>query len=332
MEVPSNGVALQPVVEERFISASFDARLLTFGGGIGESAETITFLGDHNFADGEEVVYRTNGNPALGIGTFAGSNADQNRFLVENTKYIAEFVNSKTIRLYNSTNDFQTGINTIGFTTTSNSGIHRFRTFNGKKTLKDVKVLEGGSNYQNRVLNVKPVGISTIDHLVNFKNHGFQEGDLIEYQNTGTVISGLVTTNQYYVFKNNNDQFRVADAGVGGTVRDNFDSRLYIKLDSIGSGFHQFKYPDIKLNINVSFGAAAGTGVITATPYVRGNIIDAYLYETGTGYGSTTLNFERSPSVSIKNGKGASLYPVVVGGQLIRVDVRSRGSEYFSCS
>ena len=327
---PGNGVALQPVVEERFISASFDARLLTFGGGIGESAETITFLGDHNFANGEEVVYRTNGNPALGIGTFAGSNADQNRFLVENTKYIAEFVNSKTIRLYNSTNDFQTGINTIGFTTTSNSGIHRFRTFNGKKTLKDVKVLEGGSNYQNRVLNVKPVGISTIDHLVNFKNHGFQEGDLIEYQNTGTVISGLVTTNQYYVFKNNNDQFRVADAGVGGTVRDNFDSRLYIKLDSIGSGFHQFKYPDIKLNINVSFGAAAGTGVITATPYVRGNIIDAYLYETGTGYGSTTLNFERSPSVSIKNGKGASLYPVVVGGQLIRVDVRSRGSEYFS--
>ena len=327
---PGNGVALQPVVEERFISASFDARLLTFGGGIGESAETITFLGDHNFADGEEVVYRTNGNPALGIGTFAASNADQNRFLVENTKYIAEFVNSKTIRLYNSTNDFRTGINTIGFTTTSNSGIHRFRTFNGKKTLKDVKVLEGGSNYQNRVLNVKPVGISTIDHLVNFKNHGFQEGDLIEYQNTGTVISGLVTTNQYYVFKNNNDQFRVADAGVGGTVRDNFDSRLYIKLDSIGSGFHQFKYPDIKLNINVSFGDAAGTGVITATPYVRGNIIDAYLFETGTGYGSTTLNFERSPSVSIKNGKGASLYPVVVGGQLIRVDVRSRGSEYFS--
>jgi len=180
---PGNGVALQPVVEERFISASFDARLLTFGGGIGESAETITFLGDHNFANGEEVVYRTNGNPALGIGTFAESNADQNRFLVENTKYIAEFVNSKTIRLYNSTNDFQTGINTIGFTTTSNSGIHRFRTFNGKKTLKDVKVLEGGSNYQNRVLNVKPVGISTIDHLVNFKNHGFQEGDLIEYQN-----------------------------------------------------------------------------------------------------------------------------------------------------
>ena len=326
---PGNGVALEPVVEQSFLSASFDARLLTFGGGIGESAETITFLGDHNFADGEEVVYRTNGNPALGIGTFAGSNADQNRFLVENTRYIAEFVNAQTIRLYFSENDFRAGINTIGFTTTSNSGIHRFRTFNGKKTLKSVRVIEGGSNYQNRELNVKPVGISTIDHLVNFNNHGFKEGDLVEYQNTGTVISGLVTTHQYYIFEKNRDQFRVADAGIGGTIRDNFDSRLYIKLDSVGSGFHQFKYPDIKLNINVSFGAA-GTGVITATPYVRGNIVDAYLYETGTGYGSTTLNFEKSPSVSIKNGKGASLYPVVVGGKLIRVDVRSRGSEYFS--
>jgi len=326
---PGNGVALEPVVEQSFLSASFDARLLTFGGGIGETAETITFLGEHNFADGEEVVYRTNGNPALGIGTFAASNADQNRFLIENTKYIAEFVNSKTIRLYFSETDFKTGINTVGFTTTSNSGIHRFRTFNGKKTLKSIRVIEGGSNYQNRELSVKPVGISTIDHLVNFKNHGFQEGDLVEYQNSGTVISGLVTTNQYYIFEKSKDQFRVADAGVAGTIRDNYDSKLYIKLDSVGSGFHQFKYPDIKLNINVSFGAA-GTGVITATPYVRGNIIDAYLYETGTGYGSTTLNFERSPSVSIKNGKGASLYPVVVGGKLIRVDVRSRGSEYFS--
>ena len=326
---PGNGVALEPVVEQSFLSASFDARLLTFGGGIGESAETITFLGDHNFADGEEVVYRTNGNAALGIGTFAGSDADQNRFLVENTRYIAEFVNAQTIRLYFSENDFRAGINTIGFTTTSNSGIHRFRTFNGKKTLKSVRVIEGGSNYQNRELNVKPVGISTIDHLVNFNNHGFKEGDLVEYQNTGTVISGLVTTHQYYIFEKSRDQFRVADAGIGGTIRDNFDSRLYIKLDSIGSGFHQFKYPDIKLNINVSFGAA-GTGVITATPYVRGSIVDAYLYETGTGYGSTTLNFEKSPSVSVKNGKGASLYPVVVGGKLIRVDVRSRGSEYFS--
>ena len=203
---PGDGVALEPVVEQSFLSASFDARLLTFGGGIGESAETITFLGDHNFADGEEVVYRTNGNPALGIGTFAASNADQNRFLVENTRYIAEFVNAQTIRLYFSENDFRAGINTIGFTTTSNSGIHRFRTFNGKKTLKSVRVLEGGSNYQNRELSVKPVGISTIDHLVNFKNHGFKEGDLIEYQNTGTVISGLVTTNQYYVFEKSKDR------------------------------------------------------------------------------------------------------------------------------
>ena len=326
---PGDGVALEPVVEDKFLSASFDARLLTFGGGIGENAETITFLGDHNFTDGEEVVYRTEGNVALGIGTFAASNADQNRFLVENTKYIAEFVNSQTVRLYFSKSDFQAGINTIGFTTTSNSGIHRFRTFNGKKTLKSIKVIEGGSNYQNRQLNVKAVGISTIDHLINFKDHGFKEGDLVEYQNTGTVISGLVTTNQYYIFEKNKDQFRVADAGIGGTITDNYDSRLHIKLDSVGSGYHQFKYPDIKLNINVSYGSGT-SGVITATPYVRGNIIDSYLYETGTGYGSTTLNFERSPGVTIKNGKGASLYPVVVGGKLIRVDVRSRGSEYFS--
>ena len=324
-----SGAILKPITETTFKEINFDARLLSNFGGVGEVAETITFLSDHNFRDGEEIIYKTNGNSPLSIGTFFASNADQNRFLVNNTKYIAEFINDKTIRLYNSTSDFNAGINTIGFTTASNSGIHAFRTFEGKKTLKEIRVLESGSGYQNRHLYVKPVGISTIENTVTFINHNFKEGDLVDYQTTGTAVSGLTTANQYYIFKVDDDTFRVADAGIGGTIKTNYNRNKFIHFDSVGSGYQIFKYPDIAVTVNVSYGST-NVGVITATPIVRGGIVDSYLYESGTAYGSSTINFEKRPSITIKNGKAASLYPVVLAGKVVRVDVRSRGSEYFS--
>ena len=36
-----------------------------------------------------------------------------------------------------------------------------------KITLKDIKVINGGTNYQNRQLFVKPTGINTSNHTIN---------------------------------------------------------------------------------------------------------------------------------------------------------------------
>ena len=46
--------------------------------------------------------------------------------------------------------------------------------------------------------------------------------------------------------------------------------------------------------------------VANITPIVRGEISDVYLHENGTGYGSTILNFENNPVVTIKNGSDAT--------------------------
>ena len=281
-----NGAILEPVLRTRYRDVSFSGVDISSGGGVDSSAETITFLSNHNFVDGQRIVYNKNGNSELGIGTYGGSNTDQGRTLKNGSVYFTEVVNNRTIRLFENSSDYYSGINTVGFTTIANQGIHKFRVFDGKKNISQIKVLNPGEGYTNRVLRVKPVGISTADNLVTFQNHNFKDGELVKYESTGTTISGLSTSNQYYILSNDSNSFRLANAGVGGTIKSNYVRKNYVEFESVGSGYHTFSYPDITVNVNVSYGSSI-TGIITATPSIRGEIVDAYLYESGTGYGST---------------------------------------------
>ena len=66
-----------------------------------------------------------------------------------------------------------------------------------------------------------------------------------------------------------------------------------------------FAFPDIKVFVNFDT-LGSGTTVptsntIVATPKVKGSIQQLYLYEAGTGYGSTILNNHRKPIITIKN-------------------------------
>jgi len=323
-----NGAVLEPVLRKRYREVSFSGNdISSSGGGIDSTNETITFLSNHNFKNGEKIVYNKNGNSEIGIGTFGASNTDQGRTLINGSAYFAEIVNSSTIKLYQSETDYYSGINTVGFTTIANSGVHKFRVFNGKNNISQIKVLNSGSGYTNRKLNVNSSGISTSENLVTFKNHNFKSGELVNYSSDGTVITGLSTSNQYYILKENNDSFRLANAGVGGTISSNYISKNYVKFESPGTGYHTFSYPDITLNINVSYGSSI-VGVITATPVIRGEIVDAYLYDSGTGYGSTVLNLHKRPAITIKNGKSAELRPLITAGSIERVSILARGTEY----
>jgi len=321
-----SGVVLQPIIGKRYRELSFDARLNTESGGIDVTNETITFINNHNLSNGQAIVYNKNGNNPVSIGTFGGLNTDQNKTLQSGSVYYASIVNPTSIKLHQTFSDYYVGINTVGFTTASNIGVHKFRIYDDKNTLQSVKVINPGSGYQNRKLIVKPVGISTIDSSVNFANHGFGDGEKVVYSSTGTTISGLSTINQYYVIKLNDNAFRLSDAGIGGTVTSNYTRKNYIKLASTGSGYHNFEYPQIQVNINVEYSGTSG--VITATPVVRGSIVDAYVYEGGSGYGSDILNLQKKPSVTIKNGKNGQLKPIINNGRIVSVEIQSRGSEY----
>ena len=323
-----SGTVLEPILAKRTRELSFDARLNTESGGIDVSNETITFINNHSLTNGQPIVYNRNGNDAVSIGTFGGLNTDQNKTLQSGSVYYPEIVNPTTIKLYQTFSDYFVGINTVGFTTASNIGIHKFRIFDSKNTLQSIKVINSGSGYENRKLIVKPVGISTIESTISFANHNFKSGEKIVYSTTGSAISGLTTTNQYYVIRINDNSFRLSDAGIGGTITSNYTRNNYIKFTSTGFGYHYFEYPSIQVNINVEYSGTVG--VITATPVIRGSIVDAYVYEGGSGYGSEILNLQKKPILTIKNGKNAQLKPIVVDGKIISVEIQSRGSEYFA--
>ena len=89
--------------------------------------------------------------------------------LINQSIYYPEIVNSRTIKLYESLSDLSLGIGTVQFYGNS-SGNHIFKV-GLRNTLLDVNVIDGGKNYTNRNLFVKPSGISTSNNKINFINH-----------------------------------------------------------------------------------------------------------------------------------------------------------------
>ena len=323
------GAVLEPILKKRYREIYFDGRLSP-AGGVNYTYETIQFLSNHNLNNGDRVIYNSNGNNEIGVGSFGGSNNDQNKTLSNNSEYYIKKESNNTIKLYPSFSEYSVGINTIGFTEVYNSGIHKFTSVSDKKTISEIKVINGGEGYQNRKLIVNPTGISTINHTINFNNHGFNEGDLIEYNYQTTAIVGLSSSYQYYISKLDDNSFRLFNAGIAGTNPSNYNRKNYIKFSSAGSGYQYFKYPNISVSVTYSRESSGDYTTIIATPVVRGSIVDTYLYESGTGYGSTVLNFYKKPLIEIKTGKESQIKPIIVNGTIDSVNLQYGGYDYYS--
>ena len=342
-----SGAVFEPILSKRKREISFDGRLISQSGGIDNINETLTFLTDHHISSGLPLIYDSNGNNPLGVGTVGNDGTSVvglgTTTLVNSATYYPLVVNSNTIKLFQNINDYNTGINTVGFTTFNKDGIHKFKLFKEEKTLKNIKILDGGSNYQNRQLFVKPTGINTSNNTINFVNHGFSTGDKIVYSNNVglgstqpqqisglSTYTGITTTSVLYnVLSIDDNSFRITNAGLGGTSLDNYDRLNYVKFSDQGTGYQVFKYPDIKLNLKYEL-ANTNVGVITATPVVRGSIDDLYLYEDGSGYGSDILNLEKPVNVTRKIGKDAELKPIISNGSISFVEIQSKGQNYQS--
>jgi len=329
-----SGCILQPIIGSRFRTLKFDSRALSLGGGVDSNDETITFLTPHNLSQFQKVTYISNGNIELGIGEFQDSTNSLDNRLVSGDEYLIKIVNTSSIKLFNNFEDASSGINTIGFSTaTTESGIHEFRTI-PTPSLKKIQVIDSGSGYQHRKLRVKSSGISTQYDKITFKNHGFNTGEIVEYSTQETVegnqlITGIATDVQYSIQKLDDDNFRLINVGIAATLTNDLTRSKYVEITGIGSGYHVFQYPQITVSASVSFGSTI-TGTLNFTPIVTGSIIDSYLYESGAGYGSTVLNLQKQPIISVKNGKLAQLNPIISGGRIIEVQILGSGKEYFS--
>ena len=308
----------------------FNAKRLDDGGGISIVDETITFLTEHNFYNGQKVFYDQNdiNNPKIGLSEWGGQNVKTST-LNNNTPFYVKVINTKTVELYPSLGDYRSGINTIGISTEGNYGVHKFKT-EPKNVISSIVVENPGEGFTNRKLIVKQSGISTINNTINFDNHGFSSGELINYEYETSGISGLSTSNQYYVLKVDDNSFRVCDAGIGGTNTTLYNRQKYVSIASSGVGYQYFKYPDIEVSISYLADGEQTQSNITCTPVVKGSIIDAYLYEEGADYGSTILNVEEVPKVILQQGKEASFTPILSNGKIDRVVVNYGGYDYYS--
>jgi len=317
-----SGAVLEPMVGVRQREVRFDSRDDVAGGGVSLSLDTITFVQDHNFVNGEPIVYDSNGN--TGLGTF-----------VNNAIYYPEVISNTKIKVYATKTDYDNKTLALDFNgITGGQGIHKFKKSEYTKTLRGIRVIDGGSGYTNRKLIVDPVGVNTVTNIITFNNHGFNSGDKVVYSADTAAIEGLSTSTQYQIIKLDNHSFKLANAGVGGTITSNYERGNYVGLGSTGVGYQNFAYPDITLTVNATISgvgtATQAVGVITATPIIRGEVIDAYLYDKGTGYGSSIINFDKSPVVKVKSGKDAEFKPIIINGKVDQVVVQYAGVEYTS--
>ena len=327
------GGTFDPVLVKKNVEMLFDARPVSQGGGISTTTPQLSFLKSHNLYDGQQIIYR-NETQFTNVGVDGDGNGINDSTLTNNGVYYVKVDNNITVKLFENLTDYNSGINTVSFGQTDKyGGIQKFIVGEELDVLGEVKVLDPGS-FTNRKLILNPIGINTLENTINFKNHNFETGDLIEYRFDTTSIGistqvGLSTAVNYYVLKEDEDSFRICNAGIGGTVTSNFENKKYVKFTSSGVGYQYFKYPDITATISfVSVGNTSYT--VDLTPVVKGSIVDAYLYEPGSGYGSEILNFEKSPEIKIVEGQKGQIEPIISSGVLLDTNIQFSGYDYFS--
>ena len=325
------GCVLEPSISNTFREVEFDARKTTSGGGINTVTNQIVFDVEHGFTEGQEVIYDSNFGTPPSIAPIRSGNSN----LVNKSTYIVDVTNNISIKLFENLDDYNSGINTITFDGEQGSGLQKIKV-GPLNVLKDISVIDGGEGYTNKKLIVTSSKISTEYNWIQFENHGFDDGELVEYSiatddgsSSPTPVSGLTTDKTYQILKINEDKFRLCDAGIGGTITSNFIRKNYIEFNSAGSGYQQFSYP--KISVDFKFIAnGVGQTSITITPVVKGSITAVDLYEKGTGYGSSIINYKNNPKVSIQNGTGARITPIISNGKISSVNVEYGGIEYYS--
>ena len=321
----------EPIIKKQYREVAFSAEILDTGGSLDLQNDSFIFKEPHGLNNGEKIVYNPNGNLGIGIGSFAGSNLDSGEYLINGATYFTKVLNPNSIQIFSTYSDLNIGINTIGLTSVNTYGIHKFRLFEPIKVLSYVRVVNPGEGYSYKSLNVNPSGISTQSNIITFKKHSFNDGDLINYSYSQQGIVGLSTSKKYYVLKLDDDSFQLSDGGeINGDEtainKSNYIKRNSIIISSVGNGYHIFSYPKISVEIDAEYSKINST--INLTPIVRGKVTGAYLYDPGSDYGSTALNLNIRPLISIKKGSGAQLKPLIFNGKIISVQVQNKGSGY----
>ena len=276
----------------------------TVGGIVNTSTNKFVFKTAHGFKSGEEIIYSTDGTTTIGIGTTPGNLVNQSTYrVIKNDDY--------TISLARTQGEAVLGVGTIPLTS-SGAGIHKFSTKIPRLKVDKVNVVSS-TDFFNREVTIQETN-EFID-VITAKNHRYSSGDKIRF--TGAV-AGLISGNDYYVIKINEDQFRVS-------ISTSLTS--FVDLTT-SSGIGLFNYPPIVVEIKGQQGIS--TADATATPIVRGVVDGINIVTTGTDFGTTVINDNFKPDVRVISGSQATMVPVIINGQIDSVALKSGGKDFFS--
>ena len=289
----------------------------------------IGFSTFHRFENGEDVIYKSFGQPQIGIGT-TGT-------LINNTVYFVSRIGPSSISLANSRVDAINQVNLIDLSTLG-SGIQRFDSVSLKKRIGEIIVTDPGSGYSNKKRLIPSVGIITATSIIEYKNHDFNDGDLIKYTGSNISIGGLIKNNFYYVIRLDDNRFRLSFAGSNQfTVSDtNYRTGQYVGINSIGSGSHIFNYPSILVSLSGQIGIKQSSiedYTAKIRPVFGGSITSINLENSGRGYGyNTILNNSKVVNVRVSAADTQSSYKAILdkNGSIVDVIITQKGAGYIS--
>jgi len=310
-----SGGKFEPIVTTRKREILFDARSTSNGGGISTTTSQLTFLKNHNLSDGDEVFYNNNDNPNVSIGIGLSS-------LTNQSSYFIAVDNNTTIRLFDSYDNYLVN-NPISFATTSLSGTHKFTTGNFRKTVSEIKVVDGGS-LTNRELYVKSSGISTTNNLVNFKNHGFKSGELVEYAGAQDSSQQIKVGGIAGKFFNGTSWRSVISTGNIGTIPLTTDNDSSNVTGSAGMPDASYRF-GVKVWPYIDFGPSIGNnygwiGIGYFIPPVSGTYRFSTRSDDGSGVWIGDLALEGATRTKanavVDNGMGTGHGAVTVTGDI----------------
>ena len=321
----SSGATGRPKIETKKRNIAFDARLDTLGGGINPDENSILFQGNHNLIEGQAIIYDNRDFQSV----LVVNEQAQTVPLANGAKYFAGILNSRTIQLYQTASDYRAGINTVQFDPTStSSGSQQFST-EPRKSLVGADIVEDGGFFYYRSMEFTQQTVVEEYDEIRYPSHGFSTGDLVIYSvEDGAAIDPLVDGDEYYVVAIDEDTIKLCLVGPSDDLKFYLDRREFINLLDGGDSTskHNIRYPDVTVNVVFSVGEGV-IGSITATPIVRGEIDQIYVNE-GSYYGTDILNFEKNPTVEIERGALARIQPVVINGEIVSVQILSKGRNY----
>ena len=322
----SRGATAIPVIERKNRSIPFDSRVTDLGGGVNYTDNSILFQKEHNLAEGDAVIYNNKGAKSIGTSKFAIPAISGGTTLSNGGIYYAEILNNKTIRLYTSLDKLEDGDDPVFLSENLNGyGVQAFDTLR-KNTIIGATISDDGGFFYYRNMQFDPSNVFTAYNEIRYFEHGFESGDIVEYGTTGSPIGGLSTSNQYYVYKIDDNILKLSDAGIGATISSNYDRLDFVDFTSIGVGTHNIKYPDITTDVVVSY-ASTLSGQVVVNPVIRGSIEQVYTTDGGY-YGSDITNFQKNPNVTLKTGQNATIVPSIVEGKISSVQIFNSGFDY----